>query len=371
MPKRKTHIDRPLLILLAILLVGGGFIFASAAFGYLARSGNNVSSVVFSHLVLGLGFGISALIAACNVDYHIWRRWAPHIFTAALLLTVAVFIPHIGASHGGGRRWIYLAQFSLQPSEILKIAAIVMAAAYFSTIKAKINEWKYGLAGVTGILALPVIILILQPDIGTLGIICIAVISIFWMAGGRMRDLLLVGIIALLLLGGLVMMKGYVRDRITTFLNPSVGAQAEGYQIRQSLIAIGSGGWTGRGWGQGIQKFSYLPEPMGDSIFAVAGEELGFIGTVSIVALFLGFALRGFSIAARAPDMFGTLLAAGISTYLVIEAFINIASMLGVAPLTGIPLTFISQGGTAMLVSLASAGILLNVSRHQKRRSAA
>ncbi|MBM3261642.1 stage V sporulation protein E, partial [Candidatus Kaiserbacteria bacterium] len=127
-------------------------------------------------------------------------------------------------------------------------------------------------------------------------------------------------------------------------------------------------GVTGRGWGQGVQKFSYLPEPMGDSIFAVAGEELGFIGTITIVLVFLLFALRGFAIAAHAPDIFGALLATGISTYLVIEAFINIAAMLSLAPLTGVPLTFISQGGSAMLVSLASAGILLNISRHYDKK---
>jgi len=369
MPKRKSHIDRPLLILLGVLLVGGCLIFASAAFGYLARSGNNVSSVVFSHLVLGVGLGLVALIATASIDYHTWRRFAPHIFVGALILTAAVFIPHIGAAHGGGRRWIYLLGFSLQPSEILKIAAIIMASAYFSSIRAKISTLQYGLGGVGGILLLPIIILVLQPDIGTLGVICIAVLSIFWMAGGRMRDMLLIGIVALLFLGGLFMMKGYIHDRVMTFINPSAGAQAEGYQIKQSLIAIGSGGITGRGWGQGIQKFSYLPEPMGDSIFAVAGEELGFIGTITIVLLFLAFVLRGFSIATHAPDLFGTLLATGISTYLIIEAFINIASMLSVAPLTGIPLTFISQGGSAMLMSLASAGILLNVSRYQQRKS--
>ena len=368
MQKYKSHIDRTLLVLLAILLLGGCMIFASAAFGLLARNGTNVSSVVFSHLVLGVGLGLIALFITSNVDYRTWRRFAPAIFAGALILTAAVFIPHIGASHGGGRRWIYLASFSLQPSEILKIATIIMASAYFAQIRDKVTTWKYGLVGVAGLLILPALILVLQPDIGTLGVICIAVCSIFWMAGGRMRDILLIGIVALLMLGGLFMVKGYIHDRIMTFIHPSVGSQAEGYQIRQSLIAIGSGGITGRGWGQGIQKFSYLPEPMGDSIFAVAGEELGFIGTIIIVGLFLAFALRGFSVGIHAPDMFGTLLGSGISTYLIIEAFINIASMLGVAPLTGIPLTFISQGGSAMLMSLASTGILLNISRFRTKK---
>ena len=160
-----------------------------------------------------------------------------------------------------------------------------------------------------------------------------------------------------------------MRDRITTFFDPSKGQQSQAYQIKQSLIAVGSGGFAGRGLGQGIQKFTYLPEPMGDSIFAVAGEEMGFIGTVTIVLLFIAFALRGYSIGTRSQDMFGSLLAIGLSTYLASEAFINIAAMLGVAPLTGIPLTFMSQGGSAMLASLAGAGVLLNISRQQKKRA--
>ena len=171
--------------------------------------------------------------------------------------------------------------------------------------------------------------------------------------------------IALIFLAGILYLKPHARDRVATFMNPSQNQQASGYQIRQSLIAVGSGQLLGRGFGQGVQKFTYLPEPMGDSVFAVAAEELGFVGAVGIIFVFLSFALRGFAIASGASDFFGGLLAVGISTYLIGEAFINIAAMLGVAPLTGIPLTFVSQGGTAMLVSLASAGILFNISRHK------
>jgi cell division protein FtsW len=165
----------------------------------------------------------------------------------------------------------------------------------------------------------------------------------------------------------LAAVKPYVRDRVMTFIHPSANQQQEGYQIRQSLIAIGSGGLLGRGLGQGVQKFTYLPEPMGDSIFAVAGEELGFVGCVILILLFLALGLRGFFVAAHAPDLFGSLLAAGISAVLVTEAFINIGAMLAILPLTGIPLTFVSQGGSAMLVSLASAGILINVSKYRAK----
>ena len=365
MKTRYGHIDKTLAFLIATLLVGGCLIFASAAFGLLARGAAGITSAVFSHLVLGVGAGILALIGTATVDYHRWQRYAPYLFGGAIFLTALVFIPHLGATFGGGRRWIVFAHISLQPSEVLKIASIIMASAYFAAMKKTVTTLKYGLGGLCAILALPALILLGQPDIGTLGVICAAVLAIFWVAGARWWHIAVLIIVGVLAIGLLSLVQPYVRARVNTFLNPSQGQQSSGYQIKQSLIAIGSGGIVGRGFGQGIQKFTYLPEPMGDSIFAVAGEELGLIGTVFIVFLFLAFALRGYMIAATATDLFGALLAIGISTYLASEAFINIAAMLGVAPLTGIPLTFISQGGSAMLASLASAGILLNVSRQR------
>ncbi len=363
--KKRASVDKPLALLILVLLVGGCMIFASAAFGLLARGATNMSSVVFSHLALGVGLGTVALMIGVAVDYHQWRRYAPYIYALAILATFAVLLPHVGLTHGGARRWILLAGFSFQPSEVLKVASILLAASYFAAIKTKVSSFTYGFGGFAAILALPALALVLQPDIGTLGVICISVLAIFFAAGASWKQIgavICVGVVALALVA---YEKPYVRDRIVTFVYPAEGQQHQAYQIKQSLIAVGSGGVFGRGFGQGIQKFTYLPEPMGDSIFAVAAEELGFVGSVFIVALFLAFALRGYSIAARAPDLFGSLLAVGISTYLVIEAFINIASMLGVAPVTGIPLTFISQGGSAMLASLGSAGLLLSVSRRR------
>lgn len=363
MTSLRGRIDKPLAFIIATAVVGGGLLFASAAFGLLARGADHMGSVFLSHLGFGVGGGIAALLVASNLDYRLLRRIAPYLFAGALILTALVFVPHIGMMHGGGRRWILLGRVSFQPSEALKLATVAFAAAYCAAFRGKIGTLRFGLLGYLGILALPAAILVLQPDIGTLGVIAFSSLAVFWTAGLSVRD-----IAAAILLGAIVLVvlfftKPYVHDRVMTFIHPSQGAQTQGYQIRQSLIAIGSGGAFGRGFGQGIQKFTYLPEPMGDSIFAVAGEELGFAGAVGIIALFAALAVRGFVIAARATDPFGAYLAAGIATYLSAEAFINIASMVGLAPLTGIPLTFISQGGSAMLVSLASAGALLSVSR--------
>src|SRR3989344_5862331 len=292
----------------------------------------------------------------------------PLAFLIVLLVVAGCLIfASAGFAQGGGLRWIKIANFSLQPSESLKIGSIIFAAAYFSAIRTRVSTLRYGLSGFLVILALPALLLILQPDLGTLGIVALGVFATFIAAGARIRDIAVAICIGLIALGALAFMRPYVFDRVVTFFHPSQNAQAEGYQIRQSLIAIGSGGLLGRGFGQGIQKFTYLPEPMGDSIFAVAAEELGFVGSISLIGLFLALALRGFHIAARAPDLFGALLATGISTTLVAQAFINIGAMLSILPLTGIPLTFVSQGGSAMMISLASVGILLNVSKFRAK----
>lgn len=369
MHRKAGQVDKTLAFLIGALVIAGAMIFASAAFGLLARGATHISSVVFNHLVLGVLLGFVALVIGALIDYRMWRKYAPYIFGFGVIFTAMVFLPIIGMEHGGGKRWLILAGVSVQPSEFLKIAVLVMAAAYFASIRNLISTWQWGMGGFLGVIALPLGILLLQPDLGTLGVIVISVFAMYFAAGARFHHILLVILLGITILASLAFFRPYVRDRITTFLNPAKEQQAEGYQIRQSLIAIGSGGVFGRGFGQGIQKFTYLPEPMGDSIFAVAAEELGFVGAIVLIGLYLAFVLRAFNVATRASDQFGALLAIGIATYLACEAFINIAAMLGVAPLTGIPLTFISQGGSAMLASLAAAGILLNISRYRIRRA--
>lgn len=371
--KSLGRVDPILLLLLGLLVFGGALMFASAALGLLARGSTNISSVMFNHFALGIGLGLAALFATLMIDYHTWRKFAPYIFGFALVASCLVFIPGLGFEHGGGKRWIDLGFATFQPSELLKIAGVIMAATYFTLMKAEIASWR-GVALFGAIIAAPMLILAMQPDFGTLGIVIMSVLAVFIAAGARVRYIFAIGVVGIVTLGllSLTPRYAYVYERIDTFFHPEKqSAQHEGYQIRQSLIAIGSGGLGGRGFGQGVQKFTYLPEPMGDSIFAVVAEELGFIGGTGLVLAFLLLALKGFNIAAKAPDLFGGLLAVGISVYLVGEAFINIAAMLALAPLTGIPLTFISQGGSAMLVCLASAGILLNISRtvpHKKVR---
>lgn len=362
---KRARVDSVLLGLVVTLTVCGVLIFLSAAVGLVARGATHISSVVFNHVVLGIGIGACALAVCALLDYKIWKTYAPYIYGAALLLTGLVFVPGIGFEHAGSKSWLDVFGFSFQPSEVLKVATVIFAASLFSSLREKMRTMQ-GVLALFGVLVAPSAILIFQPDYGTLGILLITIGCMFVVAGAHIRDILLLAVGAALAFTLLITLVPHAQDRFTTFLHPDQNPQGEGYQIRQSLIAVGSGELFGRGFGKGVQKFTYLPEPMGDSIFAVLGEELGFVGAVTIVFLFLCFALRGFFVAARAPDMFGALLAVGISAYLVIEAFINIATMIGLAPITGIPLTFISQGGSAALASLTAAGILLGVSRKRK-----
>jgi len=248
--RKGARVDKLLALCITVLVLGGGLLFASAAFGLLARGASNMSSVAFKQ-VLWIGVGLVALVIASRLDYKLWRRFAPHLFVLALIATAAVFIPSLGVEHGGGRRWILLAGVSFQPSEALKLGSILLAAAYFGGLKARIEDIRYGLGGLLLILAGPTLLLLAQPDLGTLGVIVISVLAIFLAAGARWRDLALMVVFGLVALVILASVRPYVLDRMTVFFNPSQAPQAEGYQIKQSLIAIGSGGFMGRGFGQG------------------------------------------------------------------------------------------------------------------------
>jgi cell division protein FtsW len=209
-------------------------------------------------------------------------------------------------------------------------------------------------------------LLLFQRDMDTLIVIGSTGIIMLFSAGAKIRHLILVVLIGAVLVGSVAYSRPYIRVRLATFFNQGQDAQGAGYQIRQSLIAIGSGQLTGRGFGQSVQKFNYLPEPIGDSIFAVQAEEFGFIGSIVLILFFLLFLFRSFKISVRSPDIFSGLTSIGIAILIIIESFMNIASMLGIIPLSGMPLLFISHGGTALILTLGAAGIIANISKYQK-----
>ena len=363
----KSNIDHIFLITVLILVLSGFFIFVSASLGLLAREGARFSAVVFNQAFFGLFLGTIALVAFSKIHYTWWRRYALVLFVLSLLSTFLVFVPHLGFAHGGARRWIALGPWTFQPAEFLKFAFVLYTASFLAQRKDRVFLFHPKMFPILGALIVSGGVLLAQPNTSSFVILLLAGLALFIAAGGRWVDVALVTLIVVLGGTALVFTRPYVRERVSTFLHPAVDPLGAGYQVQQSLIAIGSGGFLGRGFGQGVQKFEFLPEPIGDSIFAVAGEEFGFFGTVLLVIFFLLFAFRGFSIAARAPDRFSGLLVTGIVILIISQSFMNIASMLGVFPLTGTALLFVSHGGSALLFALAEVGIILNVSKYQKR----
>ncbi len=358
--------DNFFLTVTIILIAIGIAIFTSASLGLLAKGSASFGSVALKQLVFGVLGGSIALIVFSKIHYRQLKKYSFYIFSFTLLLSLFVFVPFIGMDHGGAKRWISFGLFSFQPAEFLKLGLVIYLAAMLSSIRSRIGTFKYGVLPPAILLGLTGAVLLSQPDTGTFFVILIAAFAMFLAIGGRWKHVLIIGVIAVLGVGVLIATRPYVKERILTFINPSRDALGAGYQIQQSLITIGSGELSGRGFGQSIQKFSYLPEPIGDSIFAVASEEFGFIGSVFIVFMFTLFAIRGIFLAQKAPDYFSGLLVLGIVILIISQSFINIASMLGVFPLIGLPLLFISKGGTALFAALAGVGIILNVSKYRR-----
>ena len=364
---KKLKVDIPFLVSIFILAIAGYFIFTSASFGLLTKQASRYSGVVFNQTVFGLIFGTLACIATSFIDYKNYRKYSLYLYILAIIVTVLVFVPGIGVTIGGAARWIYIGKLSFQPSEFLKIGFIIYFSAWLSGMRDKADTFKYGFLPFLILTAINGAILLSQPDTDTFFITVIAALSIFLVGGGRWKYVFILIICGILGLGIIAYTKPHVMNRITTFINPGANSLGSGYQIQQSLIAVGSGGVFGRGFGQSIQKFNVLPEPIGDSIFAVTSEEFGFTGATAIVLLFIFFGFRGLKIASNAPDSFGRLMATGIVIMIVSQAFVNIGAMVGVLPLSGITLPFISHGGTALFMTLAEVGILLNISKNKKK----
>ncbi len=364
---KKIKVDIPFLISIIILVISGYLIFTSASFGLLSKQPVKYANVAFNQTFYGLFLGIITCIVASKINYKIYRKYSIYIFFISIVLTLLVFVPGIGLNHGGAKRWIDLGFLSFQPSEFLKIGFVIFLSAWMARMKEKTDTFKYGFLPFSILLAITGLILLNQPDTDTFFIISLAGFAVFLTAGGRWRYVFISAIIGIVVLAAIAYSRPYVMSRINTFINPSSNALGSGYQIQQSLIAIGSGGVFGRGFGQSIQKFNVLPEPIGDSIFAVACEEFGFVGGVSIILFYIFFAFRGLKIAVRTNDIFGRLVVVGIVIMIVSQAFVNIGAMAGILPLSGITLPFISHGGTALFMTLLEVGIILNISKSQKK----
>ncbi len=363
----KRTIDIPFLLVMCGLVIFGLLIFTSAAMGLLARDGGaSFTSVAASQLLFGLLCGGFLMVFFARLDYQKIKVYTPYFFGIALAITLLTFVPHIGLSLKGASRWIVIGRFSFQPEEILKLATILFLAAIYSAHFKEIKTFKGGMIPLALIGGAPAVILLAQPNTAGVLIIGMSTVAMLFAAGGKLWHLGLLFLIGVVSMVGAAMIYPHVAQRIETFMNMSADPQGSGYQIQQSLIAVGSGGLYGRGFGQSIEKFSYLPEPIGDSIFAVAGEEFGFLGSTLLILLFAVFAILGLRIASRAPDPFGGLVVVGLVVLIIGQSFFNIASTVGLVPLVGVPLIFVSHGGTALAFALAEVGIILSISRRMK-----
>jgi len=309
--------------------------------------------------------GFAAMLFVSRVDYRFFKKYSPFILLISFLSLLLVLIPGIGVEIGGSRRWINLGITFLQPSEFAKLAIIFYLAAWFATRKEQVIYFSTGVLPPLVVSGAAGALILLEPDFGSTAAIALIALSIFFAGGVKISHL------AGLLVTGVgvgwlaVQAAPYRLARITSFLDPQADPLGISYQINQALLAIGSGGFWGQGFGYSRQKFNFLPEPLGDSIFAVMAEELGFLRVGTILFLFIIFAILGFVVARKAQDSFGTLVAVGITSWVVFQTVFNVGAMVGILPLTGIPLPFISYGGSAMLANMIGVGILLNISRQE------
>lgn len=365
MSPSSKKIDRFFLISVSILTLAGFIIFLSASLGLLAQDGASFNTVALKQAI-SLVLGIIGFIVFSKIPYQWLRKSALFILIGAIFVNLLLFVPSLTFHYNGASRWLAFGPLTFQPSELLKIAFIIYLAAWIFAVRDKIEKFKYGLLPYIVIVSILSLLLLSQRDTDTLMIISVTGLTMLFVAGILYRHILYAIILLSLIVGGVIFTRPYALDRVKTFLNRGSDTQGSGYQINQSLIAVGSGQIIGRGFGKSIQKFGYLPRPTDDSIFAVAAEEFGFIGSLILILLYINLAASIFRIGNRAPDVFGGLLVIGIGILILIESFMNISAMVGILPLSGMPLLFVSHGGTALILTLSITGMVANVSKGVK-----
>jgi cell division protein FtsW len=357
LPKTIAGLDTKLLSLTLLLTVLGLIAVADASAPLAARDFGNQYFFVKQQLVWA-GIGLVGLFVISRIPYTFWQKVAVPLFAVNLILLLVVFIPGIGPRLLGAKRWIIVGPMSFQPAELMKMSLAIYMA--------KVGITKTKPIAFFAPIILVVGLVMLEPDLGTTIVLTLIGMSQVFIAGLPLSYFGMAGGVGILGLLGLILGSAYRRERLLTFFKQTSDPLDSGYHIRQILLALGSGGLFGVGLGHSRQKYSFLPETATDSIFAIIAEEIGFIGALCFLSLFVYFVYRGIQIAKNAPDDFSKLLAIGLTVWIGGQVFVNIASMVALVPLTGIPLPFISYGGTALVTNLAAVGILLNISKNSR-----
>lgn len=365
MENSQTKFDKVFLIYIAILTIFGlaALLSASGPLGY--DKFHDSYFFIKRQIMLGLVPGLILGYFFLNIHLMKWRKISWLIYGAAVMMLALVFVPGVGATINGARSWISIFGYNFQPSEISKFALIFFAAYLLTDKKRNLHDWQMGLLPILTLLSPAIFLVLVQPDVGTLSIMLVILFFMLFEAKVPKTYLFVLGLLALVAFAFLVFLKPYRLQRLTVFMHPELDPQGIGYQVNQAFLAIGSGGFWGRGVGQSVQKYQYLPEVNSDSIFAVVAEETGFIVSAAVVVLIILVGLRGFKIAKEADSEFGRLLTVGLVVWLVWQSFLNIGAIVGVLPLTGVPLPFISHGGSALMSELAAVGLILNISKKE------
>jgi cell division protein FtsW len=367
-PRRPGKMDYSLAIIVFALIVIGLIMISSASvvISY-QKTGNNY--FYLQRQVIWMLIGLIAMVIFSLIDYRIWRKLALPLMIIALLFLAVVLLPYFSSLSHGANRWIILGPVNFQPSEFAKLAIIIYLSGWLARRKDDIKSFSRGFLPFLFILAIVIFLVMREPDLGTMAIIAGAAAIVFFVAGASWIHVVLGASSGIMVILALILAAPYRLNRLFTFLNPGSDSSGAGYQIKNALIAVGSGGLWGLGFGNSRQKYLYLPEAHTDAIFAVIVEEIGFIRASSIIILFVLLGYRGFKIAKEAEDDFGRYLAVGITSWFILQAFINLAAILSLIPLTGVPLPFISYGGSSLVISLAAVGILLNISKYRNTPS--
>jgi cell division protein FtsW len=350
-------------------LVAIGLVMIFSASSATAYALHHDATYYLKRQFIWLGIALVAAYFAYRCDYRILQRAAPVILGASLLSLAVVLVPHVGLSSGGARRWLGAGPFEFEPSEFAKLALVVYLASALARKGERIRSLATGLFPLGVVTAIAAMLVFFEPDMGTASLLVFTAATMLFAAGARVVHLLLGAIVTLPPVAYLVLSSPYRRARVLAFMDPWKDPLNYGFHIVQSLYALGSGGALGLGLGLSRQKYFYLPEQYTDFIFAIIGEELGLLGTVVILALFVVFAYRAVRIAIAAPDRFGTLLATGCGAIVVVQAMINIGVVTSSWPVTGVPLPFISFGGSSLVTCLVAAALLLNIGRKRSRAS--
>jgi cell division protein FtsW len=355
-----------LIVTVSLTLLGLVMVLSASSVSDLQTEGSSWHS--FLRQATWATIGVGAAIVAIRVDYRWWRRHARIFLVGSYALLGLVLVPGVGVTVNGATRWLGVGSVRIQPGEFAKLALLLWVADLLDRRSRSVRDARATLRPVLVALALCGALLLLQPNLGTLIVIAAMVLVVLYVAGTPLHRMLGLGVLAA---GGAVAMtllEGFRRDRLLAFLDPWADPLNTGYQTIQSMVGIASGGLTGVGLGASRAKWGFLPYAHTDFIFAIIAEELGLLGAGVVILLFAALALVGLRAAIDAPDPFGRLLAAGITTWLVVQAVINIGSVVGVMPITGVPLPFVSFGGSSLVVTMAATGLLLNIARHSRPR---